>query len=147
MPRKIVLALLLLAAGVGVGTAESQQWRPPSREMPMMPQVAELTGDWLGPRAAWFSGVAELSGVQPSSLSVTGEARPGTRQTQVVRFSNGPLPVVVWQDRNGDSRADMVEIFRGGRVVVQVIDADYDGFANVIRHYDASGTLIREDRL
>jgi hypothetical protein len=54
---------------------------------------------------------------------------------------------MVWQDRNGDGRADIVEIFRGGGVIVQVIDADYDGQANVLRRYDSGGALLREERL
>jgi hypothetical protein len=54
---------------------------------------------------------------------------------------------VVWQDRNGDGRADLLEIYRGSGVIVQLIDADYDGQANVLRVYAADGTLIREERL
>ncbi|HUE95493.1 MAG TPA: hypothetical protein VMN39_02485, partial [Longimicrobiaceae bacterium] len=65
----------------------------------------------------------------------------------VVRLSSGPLPIVVWQDRNGDGLADVIEIFRNGSVVLQVIDAEYDGQANVVRRYDATGGLIREDRI
>ena len=26
--------------------------------------------------------------------------------------TSGPLPVVIWSDRNGDDRADIIEIFR-----------------------------------
>jgi hypothetical protein len=145
MISRILFALALLV--LGAGAAEGQAWRPPTREMPAMPTTTELSGDWLGPRAGWFSGVARLSGVEPSTLRATGEGRTGGARTQVARFSSGPLPVVVWQDRNGDGRADLVEIFRGGGVVLQVIDADYDGTANVLRVYDGSGTLISEDRL
>jgi hypothetical protein len=101
----------------------------------------------LGPRADWFRGVAEISGVQPSELRAVGEAARGGSNTQVVRFNSGPVPVVVWQDRNGDGSADIIEIYRSGGVIIQVIDADYDRRANVVRIYDASGALAREERL
>jgi hypothetical protein len=113
----------------------------------MMPGMEELTGDWLGPRAAWFDGTAGITGVQSSQLRAVGEPRRGSRATQVVRFNSGPFPVVVWADRNGDGRADMVELYRTGDLIIQVIDADYSGSANVIRVYDASRRLLREDRL
>jgi hypothetical protein len=54
---------------------------------------------------------------------------------------------VVWQDRNGDGVADIIEILWSGGVVVQVIDADYNGQANALRTYDASGKLTGETRL
>ncbi|HEX6070682.1 MAG TPA: hypothetical protein VFZ18_12680, partial [Longimicrobiaceae bacterium] len=66
---------------------------------------------------------------------------------QVVRFTSGPLPVVIWSDRNGDDRADIIEIFRSGGVIIQLIDADYDGRANVLRTYDSDGELVRQERL
>ncbi len=136
------IALLLFAAG----RAEAQQWQPSTTQMPAMPEMSELSGDWLGPRADWFRGVAEVSGVQPSQLRAVGEPSRGG-STQVVRFNSGPVPVVVWQDRNGDGTADIIEIYRSGGVVIQVIDADYDRRANVVRVYDASGALSREERL
>jgi hypothetical protein len=136
-------ALLLMAAN----EAEGQQWRPSSTEMPAMPRMSDLSGDWLGPNAAWFSGVAAISGVEPSQLRAAGEPRRGASDTQVVRFNNGPVPVVIWQDRNADGRADIIEIYRSGGVIVQVIDADYDGRANVVRTYDAGGRLAGEERL
>jgi len=139
----IVGAMAVLSAA----HADAQEWQPPARQMPSMPEMAELSGDWLGPRAAWFSGIAALAGVEPTQLRAVGEARRGGTDTQVVRFVNGPVPVVVWQDRNGDSRADLIEIYRSGNVIVQVIDADYDGQANVVRIYDAGGSLAREERL
>ena len=126
--------------------AEGQEWRPPSRDMPQMPQVSELTADWLAQRAEWFSSAAAAAG-SAGDLRVAGEARRGTGTAQVVRASSGPVPVVVWQDRNGDGRVDLIEVFRSGAVMVQVIDADYDGAANVLRSYDASGSLQKEDRL
>jgi hypothetical protein len=64
----------------------------------------------------------------------------------MVRFMGGARPVASWTDRNGDGRADMVEVYRGGAVAFQLIDADYDGAANVLRVYDASGALARENR-
>lgn len=141
----ILLASVLLLSVVASVPLRAQEWRPSTREMPLMPSGDELSGDWLSSRSAWFAGVESISGIAPSRLVPVGEGR-GPR-TQVVRFNSGPVPVVVWQDRNGDGRADMVEIFRGGGVAVQVIDADYDGRANVLRRYDASGSLIREERL
>lgn len=134
---------ILLTAASGV---EAQEWRPSTRQMPAMPAMSELSGDWLGPRASWFSGIAAVSGVDPAQLRAAGDPLPGGA-TQVVRFTQGPVPVVVWQDRNADGRADLIEIYRGGGVVVQVIDADYDGVANVVRYYDSSGGLVREERL
>ncbi len=139
----VLVVLLLLAPRV----VSAQQWQPATRQMPAMPQMSELSGDWLSSRAAWFSGVAEVSGVQPGTLRAVGEPRRGASETQVVRFNNGPVPVVVWQDRNGDGTADIIEIYRSGGVVLQVIDADYDGQANVVRVYDSSGRLSSENRL
>jgi hypothetical protein len=40
-----------------------------------------------------------------------------------------------------------VEVFRGGDRVYQLVDADYDGAANVLRVYSPSGELVREERL
>lgn len=139
----VVVALLIMAPRI----ASAQQWQPATRQMPAMPQMTELSGDWLSSRAAWFSGVEEVSGVQPGTLRAVGEPRRGATETQVVRFNNGPVPVVVWQDRNGDGTADIIEIYRSGGVVLQVVDADYDGQANVVRVYDSSGRLTSENRL
>ena len=146
----IRIAGMLVVAGLLAlplaGRAEAQDWSPPSSQMPPMPQVGDLDAGWMSTRADWFSGVASLSGVAAAELSVAGEPR-GAGPAQVVRVTRGPLPIVVWQDRNGDGRADMIEIFRNGSVVLQVIDAEYDGQANVVRRYDASGQLLREDRI
>jgi hypothetical protein len=147
MFAKVSIAFVIGLIFLAPGAVEGQSWRPSTRQMPAMPSMSELSGDWLSARAAWFNGVAEVSGIEPGGLRAVGEARRGTSETQVVRFNNGPVPVVVWQDRNGDSRADMIEIYRSGGVVVQVIDADYDGQANVLRVYDASGKLSNETRL
>lgn len=138
---------LALAAGEVQAQSGGTDWRPPDRAMPMMPRVADLTGDWLGPRDAWFQGVPGIAGVQPTALRAAGERRAGSDYAQIARFNSGPLPVVVWSDRNGDDRADLIEIFRQGGVIIQLIDADYDGTANVLRVYDATGKLLREDRL
>jgi hypothetical protein len=150
MPRIPLLAALVLALSLLVAPrAEAQgatDWRPPGRAMPMMPLMAELSGDWLGPRAAWFRGTEGISGIAVSQLRPMGEKGAGDH-AQVVRFNGGPIPAVVWSDRNGDNRADMIEIFRTGGVIIQVIDADFDGQANVLRVYDASGRLLREERL
>lgn len=143
MRRVLTLLLLLMAAPVALA---AQDWRPPSPQMPMMPSVSEIRGDWLGPRADWFRGVEGVAGVGASSLRASGDPGPGDH-VQIARFNSGPLPVVVWSDRNGDGRADVIEIYRSGGVIVQLIDADYDGRANVIRRYDESGTLLGQDRL
>lgn len=142
------LALLtLLLAVPAAARAQGPDWRPPSREMPSMPTAAELRGDWLSARGAWFNGVERAAGVAPQSLRATGEARPGGDRLQLARFNSGALPVVVWSDRNGDGRCDMIDLYRSGGVIVQLIDADYDGSANVMRVYDASGALVRQERL
>jgi hypothetical protein len=143
----LVLAPLLTMTGAGELSAQTPNWRPPSTEMPMMPRAAELQNDWMSANAAWFSGVEAVSGVAPERLRAGGDRRRGSEHLQIVRFGMGPLPVVIWSDRNGDDRADMIEIFRSGGVIIQLIDADYSGRANVLRVYDESGALVREDRL
>lgn len=141
----VPLAVLLLLAAPGAVSAQGAEWAPPSREMPMMPASTELQGDWLGARADWFRGVDAITGVAASSLRATGNAQPGGTRTQMVRFTNGPIPVVVWTDRNGDGRCDMIEIFKSGGIIIQLIDADFDGNANVIRVYDGAGALLRQN--
>ena len=146
--RLLLLTFFLLLAPIAAprqAHAQGPSWKVPSGEMPMMPTKAELNGDWLGPRRAWFQGVEALSGATPSSLRASGEARPGSQHVQMARFTSGPLPVVVWSDRNGDGRADIVEIYKGGGVIIQVIDADFNGSANVMRVYDAGGKLLRQE--
>lgn len=148
MIRSIALGLAyLLLAGGSASPIAAQDWRPPSSEMPAMPQASELSGAWINTRSDWFGGAATVAGVSLSTLQVVGEGRTARARAQFVRVSSGPLPVMVWQDRNGDGRADLIEIFRSGGVIFQLIDADYDGTANVLRVYDAAGTLIRENRL
>lgn len=129
-----------------IGTAQTD-WRPPTPQMPEMPRIAELRGNWMSPRAIWFQGVDRVSGVAPGELRASGEPGSGTGSLHIARFSAGPVPVVVWSDRNGDARCDLIEIFRDGGVVVQVIDPDYDGTAEFIRLYDTSGALVRQDRM
>jgi hypothetical protein len=147
MRRVFLLALGVVGFWSAPAPLAAQSWTPPTLDMPVMPEIAELSGNWLDPRAPWFDGVSGISGVEPRELGAVGEPRPGSSQAQVVRFSSGPLPVVVWSDRNGDTRADMVEIYKTGNIIIQVIDADYDGRANVLRVYDAAGTLLSEERL
>ena len=146
MSRLLLLVPLLLAVPTVV-SAQASSWRPPSSEMPMMPKAAEIRGDWLGPRAAWFRGLDGVAGVRASGLRASGEPRSGSEFVQIARFTSGPLPVVIWSDRNGDDRADIIEIFRSGGVIIQVVDADYDGGANVIRTYDAGGELLSQERM
>jgi hypothetical protein len=145
--RRLLLSAFLLFLAPAAASAQGPDWRPPSAAMPMMPRAAEIQGDWLGPRADWFRGLDGVAGVGASGLRATGEPRGGSDHVQIARFTSGPLPVVIWSDRNGDDRADIIEIFRSGGVIIQVIDADYNGSANVIRTYDASGELLRQERL
>jgi hypothetical protein len=121
MPRTILVVLAILTLSALATPANAQEWRPSWREMPEMPAMGDLDGDWLGPRSTWFAGTANISGIQPSSLRPVGQARAGSSQAQVVHFNNGPVPAVVWQDRNGDGRADIVEIYRAGGVIIQVL--------------------------
>src|SRR5215216_573511 len=119
--------LLMLAAR----PAKAQDWTPPSRQMPDMPALADLDGGWQGSLGVWLAG----SGSAVDQLRAVGEG-PGPRAS-LVRFLAGVRPAAVWTDRNGDGKADMIELFRGGARAYQLIDADYDGAANVLRVYDA----------
>lgn len=134
----IAAAVAALAVLAAVRLRAQQEWTPPSRDMPQMPASSELSGGWRGSLGAWFRGT-DLSGVR--ALGEGGGARP-----QLVRFMGGARPVASWTDRNGDGRADLVEVYRDGAPAFQLIDADYDGTANVLRVYDASGALARENR-
>ena len=150
MNRVYWLAMVGLAAMSAIPSrlvAQDGEWNPPSREMPVMPRVSELRGDWHSPRAAWFRGVDGVAGVGVSALQASGEPRSGNAHAQLVRFSDGPVPVVVWTDRNGDTRADMIEIFKAGGIIIQLIDADFDGAANVVRVYDSQGKLLRQNQM
>jgi len=136
----IAAAVAALTVFAVVRLRAQQEWSPPTRDMPQMPASSELSGGWRGSLGAWFRGADEgLDGIR--ALGEGGGARP-----RMVRFMGGARPVASWTDRNGDGRADMVEVYRGGAVAFQLIDADYDGAANVLRVYDASGALARENR-
>lgn len=145
--RLALLVLPLFALAATDAHAQGAEWSPPSSQMPMMPRAADLQNDWISANGSWFDGVEGVSGVAASRLRPSGDRRRGSDHLQVARFTQGPLPVVVWSDRNGDDRADMIEIFRSGGVIIQLIDADYDGRANVLRVYDESGSLLREERI
>ncbi|HET8654796.1 MAG TPA: hypothetical protein VFL93_04735 [Longimicrobiaceae bacterium] len=150
MPRALRFAPFALALALCAprpARAQAPDWRPPSKQMPAMPRASDLRGNWLAPLGAWFRGIDGISGVPNSSLRAGGETRSGSDVMQVVRFTNGPLPVVVWSDRNGDGRADMIDIYRRGGVIIQVIDPDYNGSADVMRIYNADGSLLRQDNL
>jgi hypothetical protein len=136
----IAAAVAALAVLAAVRLGAQQDWSPPSRDMPQMPATSELSGGWRGALAAWFRGTDDgLAGIR--AMGEGGGARP-----RMVRFMGGARPVAEWKDRNGDGRADMVEVYRAGALAYQLIDADYDGAANVLRVYDASGALARENR-
>jgi|GEM_PF-922599 len=148
IPRLLaLLALPALLAAVPDLSAQAAEWRPPSTEMPMMPRADELQNNWIAANGRWFRGVEAATGVSVSRLRGSGERRRGSEYLQIARFGDGPLPVVIWSDRNGDDRADMIEIYRSSSVIFQLIDADYSGRANVLRVYDEAGKLLREDRL
>ena len=135
-----VLALVAVVVVAGGVAAQQQDWTPPSTRMPEMPATASLDGAWRAALAPWFGGADQaLDGVRARGEG--GGARPA-----LVRFMGGARPVATWTDRNGDGRADMIEVFRGGAVAYQLIDADYDGNANVLRVYDSTGALAREQR-
>jgi hypothetical protein len=143
MSRPLQLALLVVAVSLIAPLALSAQgWSPPSTEMPAMPVVSELEAGWVASQGAWLPGASAASVKGAASGARAGKALQ-------VRFTNPgtPVPVAVWSDRNGDGKSDMIEIYRGGAVVIQLIDADYDGRANVVREYDSSGALARETRL
>jgi hypothetical protein len=141
------LAVICLATAADANAQAAPQWRPSTTEMPMMPSGAELQGNWIAGREAWFAGVDAVTGSGAQGLRASGTPRPGGTRSQVARFLRGPIPVVVMTDRNGDDRADMIEYFRNGTLIVQVIDADYSGRANAMRVYDESGALVREERM
>lgn len=136
----IAAAAAALAVTMAAGLGAQQDWSPPSREMPQMPASADLSGAWRGSLAAWFQGTGQAIG-DIRAMGEGGGARP-----RLVRFMGGARPAAAWTDRNGDGRCDMMEVYRDGAVAYQLIDADYDGTANVLRVYDASGALARENR-
>ncbi|HEX2205357.1 MAG TPA: hypothetical protein VHG91_18755 [Longimicrobium sp.] len=143
MRRNYVLAaagsLALLALLAAVRPAGAQEWTPPSRQMPEMPTTQQLSADGAGAAGAW------ARGVQVSQAR--GEGAGGGGRVKFVRFLAGVRPAITWSDRNGDGRADMIEVYRNGALAYQLVDADYDGTANVLRVYDAGGALAREERM
>lgn len=150
MSHRSLLAALAVASALCAPAAlraQGPNWRPPSQVMPQMPSRAELRSDWLGPRASWFQGVESVSGATLDSLTPIGEGRPGSDVAQMVRFTSGPFPVVVWSDRNADGRADMIEIYKSGGMIIQLIDANFDTRADVMRVYDSAGKLLRQERM
>lgn len=134
-------ALTLVAV---VRLRAQQDWAPPSTDMPSMPASAALGGQWRGALASWFRGAGDLGGVR--AVGEGASAAASGPRPQMVSFVGGARPIATWKDRNGDGRADMIEVFRDGGLAYQLIDADYDGTANVLRVYDASGALAREQR-
>lgn len=128
-----VTALTLAAAPY-----RAQEWSPPSRQMPEMPETADLGGKWQASLGSWFNGL----GVQVAAIRAEGEG--GGHRARFVRFTADMRPVETWTDRNGDGRADMIEVYRDGVRTWQLVDADYRGSAHVLRVYDANGQLVRE---
>lgn len=141
------LTVLVFGADDAAAQQPAAEWSPPSTQMPAMPSMADLQGDWQSSLGGWFRGVDDVSGVSLAQMRATGETTPGSARAKFIRFSAGPRSAAVWSDRNGDGKCDMLELFRSGAVVVQLLDPDYDGRANVLRLYDASGALARETRL
>lgn len=115
------------------------EWRPPVAALPAMPNQPTIAA--LG---AWGEGLTRAANVPTASVEVLLEGRSSQGAARVVRLRSGRLPVAVLSDRNGDGRADLVEIFRDGVLAYQVIDPDFDGRANVVRRYDPSGALVAE---
>ncbi|MBA4159053.1 MAG: hypothetical protein H0X65_16480 [Gemmatimonadetes bacterium] len=143
----LALTLAISAIPTGVSAQDTPRWSPPTTQMPVMPTMADLQGDLTASAGAWLRAAEPVTGAAPAALRAAGTPKAGSTHTQILRFTRGPVPAMVWTDRNGDARADLIEIYRGGTVLIQLIDADYNGQANVMRVYDASGTLIREERL
>ena len=138
-PLRFAAVTVGLGLFVCAGSASAQEWSPPSRQMPAMLSSDALGGSWRASAAGWF-----LPGTPVAEVRAAGQ---GGGTPRFVRFTAGARPVAAWSDRNGDGRCDMLEIYRGGSVAYQLIDADYDGTANVLRVYDDSGSLQREQRL
>ncbi|HEX2187470.1 MAG TPA: hypothetical protein VHG51_01170 [Longimicrobiaceae bacterium] len=141
------LSLLLLGAGVLAAPAalHAQNWSPPSRQMPAMPERAGMQGGGASAAGPWLGSMAGAAGVGAGDVRAAGEG--GGARAKFVRFTSGVFPVATWTDRNGDGKCDMVEVFRDGNRIYQLVDADFDGAANVLRVYDNSGELLREERL
>lgn len=149
MKHRYVLTLLAagLVAALPARAHAQGSWQPPSRQMPEMPAMSELRGSWQSSVGPWLGAMSQASGVAAGQVTASGETTPGGARAKFVRFLSGVYPVANWSDRNGDGRADMVEIFHDGARIIQLIDPDYDGSANVMRVYSASGELLREEKL
>jgi hypothetical protein len=132
-------AAVLAALALSAAPLRAQDWTPPSRQMPQMPAAGDLDGGWKGALGGWFGGL----GVQVQELRAAGEG--GGARPRFVRFTSNMRPVQQWSDRNGDGRADMIEVYHNGALVYQLVDADYDGRANSLRTY-SGGSLAREER-
>jgi len=132
-------AAVLAALALSAAPLRGQDWTPPSRQMPQMPAAGDLDGGWKGSLGGWFGGL----GVQVQEMRASGEG--GGAKPRFVRFTSNMRPVQQWSDRNGDGRADMIEVYQNGALVYQLVDADYDGRANCLRTY-AGGSLSREER-
>jgi hypothetical protein len=141
------VALALAVSLSSAAKVSAQEWTPPSRTMPQMPTAAELQANWRAAVGPWFNGAEAVSGLDLAGLRPQPEGRSASGRAAFIRFMSGAYPVAVWTDRNGDGRADLVELFRRGVPAYQVIDADYTGTANVLRVFDDSGRLLREERL
>jgi hypothetical protein len=134
---------LLVLAALVLGAAPyhpGQEWSPPSRQMPQMPASSDLGGGWRGSLGSWFNGL----GVSVAGVRAEGDG--GGARPRFVRFTVDMRPVEQWSDRNGDGRADLVEVYRNGALAFRLVDADYDGTANSLRGYDTSGAVAREER-
>jgi hypothetical protein len=144
-----VCALLFLLPTLSTGAAaqDVSGWSPASRSMPTMPRPVELGAGFMASAAAWMRGAEEVTGVPLGRLVPVGEGSSAGGRVGFVRFSDGRMPVAAWSDRNGDGRCDLVVLYRGSRVAAELIDVNYDGMADVVRTYDASGALLRETRL
>lgn len=145
MRNPVLLVLASCALAPAVLHAQDPGWRPPSAQMPAMPAMAGLQDGWRSAAGPWLQGMTRVSGADAGGMRAAGESTGGGR-ARFVRFLSGHVPVSTWSDRNGDGTADLVELFRDGARVVQVIDPDYDGSANVLRVYSPSGELLREER-
>jgi hypothetical protein len=131
--------LLLLLFPLVATSALAQEWTPPSRQMPEMPSTADLDGGWKRQIGAWFEG----AGVSLAAIRPHGEG--GRYTPRIVYFAIDSTVVETWSDRNGDGRADLIIVRLPNATEYQFIDADYDGWANVLRTYKA-GALAREEK-
>ena len=143
----LLVGTLLLVLPTEAASQSRPEWDPPAREMPTMPLMAELAGDWRSTLQLWFRGVDRVSGVALAEITAAGEPGPARDRAHLVRFSGELIPVALWTDRNGDGRLDMLELFRDGAVAIQLVDANYDGAADVLRVLDPSGALLSQRRM